>query len=259
MHLGDPTGEREAEADPAARVSASVRLARGLATVEGCEDALALGRRDAGARVSHRQHDAVVIARGRERDGRRAVLDGVLQEVPERAPQQRFVGDELDWRPVLDPDRDVCGEWMAACAPGEVGQERAGVDGAEMRGEAGRVQPRGGEDVLDQAIQFAEISLDGAQMPIAFGGKDLLRGAADRGVSTRLNREEIRGGIDLRLIDDLCHHHGNHLRHADRPGLHHVPGLRLPGVCARLADSRGGASPPFEDPPEIDRRMDASA
>jgi hypothetical protein len=128
VHLGDPTGEREAEADPAPRFSASVRLTRGLATVEGREDALALGRRDAGARVRHRQHDAVVIERGRERDGRRAVLGGVLEQVPERAPQQRFVGDEVDGCPVLDPERDVCSEWVAACALGEVGQERFGAN-----------------------------------------------------------------------------------------------------------------------------------
>src|SRR5687768_12899257 len=84
MDLGDLGGEAEAEADAAA-----ARRVRAIAAGERLQHALALALRHARPRVGDRELEPVVLLLGGERDRRTAVLGRVLDQVEERAAQER--------------------------------------------------------------------------------------------------------------------------------------------------------------------------
>ena len=91
MGFGDAADEREPEAERAVRRARAV-----VAAVEGLEDLLELGIREAGASIFDHEDHLVLGRVDAQRRHAAAVALGVLEEVRERAAEQRRVALEAD-------------------------------------------------------------------------------------------------------------------------------------------------------------------
>ena len=83
MHLGNPPRERQPQAEAVGGLTPRMGRPGPIEAVEGREHALALGGRDPVPLVRHGESHVVAVVPGRKRDRRRAVLGGVLDQVPE--------------------------------------------------------------------------------------------------------------------------------------------------------------------------------
>ena len=151
--------------------------------VEGLEDALALGRLDAGAAVGHGDGEPLAVPAHREVDRRigRRVLGGVLDQVDHGAegvdevePPELYRLRELDRGAQLVPADDP-----PDLLDGGADQVLAGVDlGREAQ--AAGVQARQVEEVGDHAVETVGLPLDHRGALVATA-RDVVRQGLDRG------------------------------------------------------------------------------
>ena len=172
--------------------------ARLVAAIERLEDALALFGRDAGAGVLDAERDHLVVARGGELDRRRAVLGGVLDEVPQRALEQRAVGGDDDAVAAGRRARS-CPRSRGSCAARSTSCANSCATSTAPRcaGRPRRFQPRRRQHVLDQSIELDQVGLDVAQARLVLG---VARQELERDADARQRRAQLVRDVGQQLL-----------------------------------------------------------